>query len=51
MKFRFNKNIASRIQKGWDIFNIYYNRIDVTFLYITALIFYSARRTKYIKIN
>jgi hypothetical protein len=51
MKFRFNQNFAFQIQKGWDVFDIYYNRTDVTFLYIAALIFYPTRRTKYIKIN
>jgi hypothetical protein len=51
VKFRSNKNFASRIQKEGDIINIYYNRTNVTPLYITALILHPARRTKYIKTN
>ncbi len=51
MKFRSNKDFASRIQKGWDVFDTYYCRIDVISLYTTALILHPARRTKYIKTN
>jgi len=51
VKFRSNKDFASRIQKGWDVFDIYYSRTDVISLYIAALILHPARRTKYIKIN
>jgi hypothetical protein len=42
VKFRSNKDFASRIQKGWDVFNIYYSRTDVTPLYTAALILYPA---------
>jgi hypothetical protein len=51
VKFRSNKDFASRIQKGWDIFDTYYSRTDVTPLYTAALILHPARRTKYIKTN
>jgi hypothetical protein len=51
VKFRSNKDFASWIQKGWDVFNIYYSRTDVTPLYTAALILHLACRTKYIKTN
>ena len=51
MKFRSDKDFTSRIQKGWDVFNLYYSRIDVTPLYATALILHLSRHMEYIKTN
>jgi len=51
VKFRSNKDFTSWIQKGWDVFDLYYSRIDVTPLYTAALILYPSRRIEYIKTN
>ena len=51
MKFRSNKDFASWIQKGWDIFDLYYSRTDCTPLYAAALILHPSHHTEYIKTN
>jgi hypothetical protein len=51
VKFRSDKDFTSRIQKGWDIFDLYYSRSDDTPLYAAALILHPSRRTEYIKTN
>jgi hypothetical protein len=51
VKFRSDKDFASRIQKGWDVFDLYYSRTDVTPLYAAALILHPGRRTEYIRTN
>ena len=46
-----NKDFASQIKKGQDIFNKYYRKTDISPLYATALILYPNRCTKYIEAN
>ena len=46
-----NKDFASWIKKGWDVFDKYYRKTDISPLYAAALILYSNRHTKYIKAN
>jgi hypothetical protein len=47
-KYISNKEFSFRIRKGWEIFDKYYSKIDDSFFYAAALIFYPNRRTKYI---
>ena len=51
MKFRSDKDFTSRIQKGWEVFDLYYSRTDVTPLYAATLVLHPGRRTEYIKTN
>ena len=46
-----NKDFASWIKKGQDVFNKYYGKTDISPLYAAALILHPNRRTKYIKAN
>jgi hypothetical protein len=51
VKFRSDKDFASRIKKGWEVFDKYYSRTDATPLYTTAFILHPSRRTQYIAAN
>lgn len=51
MKFRSDKDFASRIKKGWEVFNKYYSKTNATPLYTAALILHPSRHTQYIKAN
>ena len=46
-----DKDFASQIKKGQDIFDKYYRKIDISPLYTTTLILYSNYCIKYIKVN
>ena len=46
-----DKDFASWIKKGWDVFDKYYGKTDISPLYAAALILHSNRRTKYIEAN
>ena len=46
-----DKDFASQIKKGWDVFDKYYGKTDISPLYAAALILHPNRRTKYIKAN
>jgi len=46
-----DKDFVSRIKKGCQVFDKYYNKTDISPLYAAALVLHPMRRTAYIKAN
>jgi hypothetical protein len=51
LEYSSDKELSSRIQRGWDVFDKYYSKSDDSPLYAAALILHPNRRTRYIRAN